>query len=95
MNHIAFSQVWIVNTMRPPADDSDDVYLREKAPQPLRTAVEQLGQDAHRAPEELEGATLASIFALAQQTYGHSLPEFWRIWKDWHDGDQIQPMGEL
>jgi len=79
------------------SDDSlhDERYFADKAPFALRQAVEQLAQDSEHSLSQLEGMKLGDVFALACATYGDSLPEFWRVWKDWHENDQVQDMGEL
>lgn len=72
----------------------DDFY-RDRAPLPLKRSVEQLCVDADQAVSDMEGRPLEEIFVLACATYGDQLPEFWRVWKDWHDNDQVQDMGDL
>lgn len=65
------------------------------APQPLRAAVEALCAERGATLDEMEQLTLGQIAQLARETYGTQLPEYWRIWNDWHDNGRIQPMGEL
>jgi hypothetical protein len=77
------------------AGEEDDVFQKDKAPAALRQNVEQLCRDTGRTLEQMENLPLQSLYQLAQQTYGAELPEYWRIWKDWHENDQIQPMGDL
>jgi len=78
-------------------DDSlhDERFFSDKAPLPLRQNVEQLALDAEQSLSAMEGRKLGDIFALACKTYGGQLPEFWRVWKDWHENDQVQDMGDL
>jgi hypothetical protein len=45
--------------------------------------------------EELEQTPLGQIAEMARETYGAALPEYWRVWHDWHDHGHAQPMGEL
>jgi len=79
------------------SDDSlhDERFFSDKAPLALRRSVEQLAQDSEQALSTMEGRNLGEIFALACQTYGDQLPEFWKVWKDWHENDQVQDMGDL
>lgn len=79
----------------PPDDSDDDIFLADRAPRALRQAVARLCEDAGRAMTDMERRSLAEIFELARGTYGAQLPEFWRVWQDWHGPDQIQPMGDL
>ena len=73
----------------------DERFFADKAPLALRRSVEQLAQDSQRSLSEMEGLKLGDIFALACSTYGDQLPEFWRVWKDWQENDQVQDMGDL
>ncbi len=76
-------------------DLPEEFFQRGKSPAPLVTAVEQLCRDAGCSIEHMEQRTPSEIFELARDHYGSDLPEFWRIWEDWHESDEIPPMGDL
>ncbi len=73
----------------------EETFDHRSAPTPLFDAVTALCQDSGRTIEEMEKCTLPQIADLATETYGERLPEFWRIWLDWHRPAPPAPMGEL
>jgi hypothetical protein len=81
--------------MTSPLPLDEEFFRRSTAPPPYLRAVEQLVADSGRSWDEFEQLTPSQIYQVAQATYGDELPEFWRVWRDWHDGDQVQPMGDL
>ena len=75
--------------------DDNRFNRKETAGTPLGAAVEELALKSGRELDQLEWLTMPQILELAQETYGEALPEFWRIWADWHRPDEQQPMGDL
>jgi len=86
-----------MNKEVPMSEDSiqDMPFQRRSAPEVLRAAVEQLCQKRGMLIEELEQTPLGQIAEMARETYGAEMPEYWRVWHDWHDHGHPQPMGEL
>ena len=74
---------------------NDEVFCIKTAPQAMRQAVDELAAALGRSMEEMELYTMGQIFTMAKDHYGDLLPKFWRVWKDWHKPDEIQPMGDL
>jgi len=74
---------------------NDDVFSIADAPEAMLTAVRELALAMERSMEEMELYNMGQIFEFAVDHYGGALPDFWRVWKDWHESDEIQPMGDL
>jgi hypothetical protein len=76
---------------------NDDQFNRKEAVgTPLLSAVEDLCRhNPGYTLSRMEQLTLGEIAELASATYGTRLPEFWRIWNDWNQSGQEQPMGDL
>ena len=73
----------------------EPTFDRRTAAHPHLRAVEQLAEDTGRTMDDMERLTSTQLFELARQQYGAALPEFWRVWQDWHGDDPVQPMGDL
>lgn len=74
---------------------NDDRFCRrETAGTPLLAAVDELALRTGRSLEEMELLNLGEIADMAVDHYGRGLPEFWRIWIDWNQPGQSQPMGD-
>jgi len=76
-------------------DDDEDLFRFASAPAPFRGAVERFCQDSGKTAAEMEQLTPRQIFEQVQEYYGENLSEFWCVWRDWHTGDDVQPMGDL
>ncbi len=57
-------------------------------------AVEELAEATGANASEFVGRSYQSLFNLAEETY-EELPEFWRVWKDWHAPQPKPEMGDL
>lgn len=81
----------------PPAGYSpqEERFDRRTAGKPYLAAVQELCAHAGKSLEQMEQLSLNEIFELAEATYGENLPSFWQTWRDWHDDDEVQPMGDL
>lgn len=79
---------------RPPADD-DRFRAEDARGTPLMRAVEQLEKDSGRSIESMELLSRLELGELAETTYGAELPEFWRVWLDWHRPQPLPPTGDL
>jgi hypothetical protein len=75
--------------------NDDHFCRRETAGTPLLAAVDALALRTGRTLDHMELLTLGEIAELAIDHYGANLPEFWRIWIDWNQHGQAQPMGDL
>jgi hypothetical protein len=73
----------------------EELFRHAAAPPPYQMAVDQLGIDTGKTREQFEQLTPSQIYQIARETYAGELPEFWRVWGDWHDSDEVQPMGDL
>jgi hypothetical protein len=72
------------------------IYSRKTASRALLKAMDELGLQADKSSEELEGITLGQAYELAVAVYGENLPDFWRIWNEWNEADDNPaPMGDL
>jgi len=78
-----------------PDSANDEPFTIKTAPQPMLQAVDELASSLGRNIEEMELYTMGQVFEMAVDHYGEPLPDYWRVWKDWHDPDEIQPMGDL
>ena len=57
---------------------------------PASNELRHLGED----PKDFIGRSLMQVFNIAEETYDE-LPEFWRIWKEWHAPQPRTDMGDL
>jgi hypothetical protein len=80
-------------TAQPPMDE--ELFRYDSAPEPYQVAVDRLVADAGLTLDVLEQRTPTQIFQLAVEHYGAELPEYWRIWRDWHTSNEVPPMGDL
>lgn len=62
--------------------------------QAMVNAVEALAEVTGAIPSEFIGRSYQSLFNLAEETY-EELPEFWRVWKEWHAPQPKPEMGDL
>ena len=72
-----------------------ELFNRKSSAAPFIAAVQDLCDKTGRNMDQMELLTLHEIFEIAENIYGSSLPEFWEVWKDWHQNDKVQPMGDL
>lgn len=79
----------------PEPNPADELYSRQEATQALNAAVAELAQRLGESIESMEQRTLGECYAMAVETYGDQLPDFWRIWGEWQKPYKIPPMGEL
>lgn len=77
------------------AEVPDERFSRGTAPRPLVEAVTAFCESSGRNLEDMEQMTPHEIYELAAAHYAGQLPEFWRVWQDWHESDDVQPMGDL
>ena len=61
---------------------------------PMIDAVAELASRTGEDPKDFIGRSMQQIFNLAEETYDE-LPEFWRIWKEWHAPQPKPEMGDL
>lgn len=78
-------------------DDSAEHEFNPRAASPaLKKAVADLADRTGRPESDFVGIRLGDAFALARQTYGDDLPEFWVVWQSWNDAsDDPAPWGDL
>lgn len=57
-------------------------------------AVTALAERSGVSPNEFAGRSYQWIFNLAEETYDE-LPEFWRVWQQWHAPQPKPEMGDL
>ena len=69
-------------------------YHPKECGQPLVEAVAELAAKTGQDPKDFIGRSLQQIFNEADATYDE-LPEFWRIWKDWHAPQPRLELGDL
>ena len=72
-----------------------ELFSRKTSAAAYLVAVQDLCDKTGRTLYQMEQLTLHEIFEIAENIYGPSLPEFWEVWKDWHQNDKVQPMGDL
>lgn len=58
-------------------------------------AVTQLAEDTAQTIADFRGRPFSEIGALAVDTYGSELPEFWQVWCSWHEAGPTPEMGDL
>lgn len=75
-------------------DPAHELYNPDESAAALRDAVADLAQATGRSPESFTGMSLAEIAALADATYDQ-LPQFWKVWQDWHAPQPPPQMGDL
>ena len=61
---------------------------------PMIQAVEELAEITGASASDFVGRSYQSLFNLAEETY-EELPEFWRVWKEWHAPQPKPEMGDL
>ncbi len=61
---------------------------------PMVAAVKDLAEQTGEHLESFYGRPLLEIANLADEIYDE-LPEFWRVWKDWHAPQPRPEMGDL
>ena len=61
---------------------------------PMVEAVTDLARLTGEDPKDFVGRSLMQIFNLAEEHYDE-LPEFWRVWKEWHVPQPPPEMGDL
>jgi hypothetical protein len=61
----------------------------------LLAAVTQLAIDRNLTVADFCGRPLTEITAMATDTYGGELPEFWQAWCSWHTSGPTPEMGDL
>ena len=78
-------------------DSTADHEFDPKSASPaLKQAITKLAEDSNQAESEFAGIRLGDAFSLAVQTYGESLPDFWKVWNSWNTAsDDPAPWGEL
>lgn len=62
--------------------------------QPMVDAVKALAELRDEDASEYVGRSLQQIFNLAEETY-EDLPDFWKVWKEWHAPQPRPDMGDL
>ena len=62
---------------------------------PLLAAIESLAELTDHSLTEFESMQMRELVAIARGHFGEDLPEIWKIWIDWNEGDHQQPMGDL
>lgn len=58
-------------------------------------AVEQLAETVGRPFDSFVGLSLTEVADQASETYGQKLPDFWRVWQEWHVPQARPEMGDL
>ncbi|MFM8251962.1 MAG: hypothetical protein ACKOBW_10245 [Planctomycetota bacterium] len=76
-----------------PADD--ERFQRDEVGRPFLDAVQALCEQTGQTLAHMEFLSHHQIADLAVQTYGDSLPAFWKVWLDWQRPQGPQPMGDL
>ena len=61
---------------------------------PMIEAVAELARLTGEDPNDFVGRSLMQIFNLAEEHYDE-LPDFWRVWKEWHAPQPPPEMGDL
>lgn len=69
-------------------------YDPKDSGKPMIEAVAELASQTGEDPKDFIGRSMQQIFNLAEETYDE-LPEFWRIWKEWHAPQPKPEMGDL
>lgn len=75
---------------------ADHEYNSRYASIALKNAIQELSQRSGTPLQEFEGISLGKAFAMANESYGTELPEFWKVWDSWNSAsDDPAPLGEL
>lgn len=61
---------------------------------PMIEAVEKLAEVVGRPFDSFVGQPLTEVAGAADEAYD-KLPEFWRVWKEWHAPQPRPEMGDL
>ena len=77
-------------------DTSEHEFDPHAASPALKQAIADLASRTGRPESDFVGIRLGDAFALAKETYGDQLPEFWRVWQSWNTAsDNPAPWGDL
>lgn len=80
--------------MQPNYNPSVETYQPKESGAAMIEAIQTLANKVGDDVATFEGRTLSSILELVETTYDE-LPEFWKIWKQWHAPQPHQDMGDL
>ena len=87
--------------MFPRPDDMQQDYNPSFVPyepaecgQAMNDAIAELARDTGDDVSAFVGRSLAEIFQLVDETYAE-LPDFWRVWEQWHAPQPRPEMGDL
>ena len=72
-----------------------EVFDLKDCGRPMVEAVKLLADNVGEPFDSFVGRSLADVAQLAFDTYGSELPEFWRVWKEWHAPQPRPEMGDL
>lgn len=75
-------------------DPTREVFDPQTSATPLIEAVRKLAEDSGESFASFTGRSFDELGHLADIAYDE-LPEFWRIWKDWHAPQPRPTMGDL
>ena len=81
--------------MNPDYDPQFATFDPKDCGQAMVQAVEQLAERTGRSFQEFVHIPLEELGRQVEDYYGDDLPEFWRIWKDWHSPQPPPEMGDL
>lgn len=73
---------------------STALYDPRDCGKPMIDAVADLAAKTGREPKSFHGTTLTEIYTLAEETYD-DLPDFWKVWHEWHAPQPEPKMGDL
>ena len=73
---------------------NDEIFDPRDSGAALLAAVRDLADRCGITTDDLAGKPLAEVARLASQTYDQ-LPEFWRVWQQWHAPQEPPDMGDL
>lgn len=76
-------------------DPSFETFNPAECGQPMVEAVQALAERLERPFDSFVGTSLTELAAEAEAAYWDGLPEFWRIWKEWHAPQPPPEMGDL
>jgi len=75
---------------------SDHTFNPKSASPALKRAISDLAARTDRPEASFAGIRLGDAYALAQETYGDQMPDFWKVWATWNDApDDAAPWGDL
>ncbi len=78
----------------PDFDGHSVPFQQSEATQALLAAMGDLADRVGCSLSSLEGWTLGEAYDKAVEVYP-TLPEFWRVWRDWYLPDGSSTMGDL